>query len=165
MTIFTNNGYCRLHLDIRAIISKKRFTSASLFITDKSRNMNIAHGLVIVENLFVLLCTFGLFARKWRWDESKCEMFFKTGIALINNHIIFHGLRASDGTLSTRVHSCLISIGDDIRSKRAVSQANYCANQKRRLSEVFQSQGEKTVSDSNCILIVEQFFDLNASVG
>lgn len=161
--IHIDKGYCGLHLDIRAIIPKKRSTSASLSNTDKSRNVNITHYRVIVENFLGRLCTFGLFAQKWRWDESKYEMFFKTGIALTNIHIIFHSLRASDRSLATPVQNCLVSIVDDIKSKRAASRASYRVNRKRLLYEV-QSHGEETVSDSDFVLNVEEPFVQNDSV-
>lgn len=137
--LLADKGYHGIQTDVRAIIPKKKPVNGALSSGDRTRNANISHDRVIVENFFGRLCTFGLFAQKWRWDEDKYTMFFQTGVALTNVSIMFNGLRASDISLSTRVHNRLATIGGALATKRAASQAHYRENRKRRLS-VFSSE-------------------------
>lgn len=88
-----------------------------------------------MENCFGRLCTFGLFGSKWRWAESKYQIFLKLGVALTNVHILWNPLRASDGSLYNTVSSRLIFIGESTKKKRASNQQESRGRRRAHLSE------------------------------
>lgn len=126
--ILLDKGCFEIQATIRAVISEKKTWNANLTNSDKSKNHYISHDRVIVETHFGRMCSFGLFAQKWRSDESNYETFFQAGMALTNLSTSFNGLRAHDQKLSTLVHNRAATNGEQMKRKRATAQAQYRTN-------------------------------------
>lgn len=56
---------------------KKKPVNDTFMLLDTTRNQKASHDRVLAEKLFECLCTFGIYARKWRRNEdSYGQLFF-----------------------------------------------------------------------------------------
>lgn len=100
----------------------------------KNFNKCIIQDLVLAENNFERLCSFGPFYQKQNWDEKKYKMYLQTEIAMTNVSVHFNALRANDRNLYYAVHNCIFTIAEEKARKRTKSQMGYRENRKKRLS-------------------------------
>lgn len=149
--ILCNKGYIGLQTEVRAICPKKKPIDGKPALADRARNQKILHDRVLEEMFFARVCTFGLFAQKWRWSEESHKHFLRTVIALIIRHVSLNPLCSGDSTFSRTVMKHLYSIGAFIGSKCPASQIRYLQAKKRRVTNMVSSVLSSDTSEEDSV--------------
>ena len=85
--ILMDKGYQGSAEFCRSIIPTKKPRNASLSVTEKQGNKNIASDRIIVKNYFGRkVSLWGLMTRKYRWDEGQYDVFSAFCTSLTNYH-------------------------------------------------------------------------------
>ncbi|KAJ0390448.1 hypothetical protein P43SY_011509 [Pythium insidiosum] len=136
--VLGDKGYQGFAEQVRGISPHKRPPGGILSMEQQQFNDEVSHDRVVVENYFGRLKTlWNVIGSCWKWDRSNYDLFFECCVALTNVHVRFNPLRDTDGKDYRRYLRRLQMISASIKAKKAEKQADYRANRKRKISQVF----------------------------
>ncbi|KAG6610376.1 succinyl-CoA:3-ketoacid coenzyme A transferase [Phytophthora cinnamomi] len=130
--ILADKGFQGLAETYRAVYPTRRRPTVPLTLEEETTNRNISSDIIVVENYFGRICTmWALYRDKYRWKETKYEMYFRACVALTNVQVRAHRLRADDGENYKNYLRSLIHIGTTRLNKR--HESNRHARERRLL--------------------------------
>ena len=136
--ILGDKGYKGGTRHIRMIHPDKKPINGTLTADEKVFNEELSSDRIIVENYFGRLSSlWTVMSNKYKWNEDRYDLVFRTCVALTNIHVKFNPLRDSDQSFYKSLQNYLVNTGDNISRKRARSQELYRDRVRRRLETEF----------------------------
>lgn len=141
--VLCDKGYQGLLEVVRAVHPKKKPPRRILSSQELRDNGKISHDRSLVENWFGRQCQlWTVLSSKFRWKEDIYDDLIWICGALTNFHIRQYPLREDDAKFYQAYKTRVYKIGEEILTKRRVSQEKYRAKRRRRVNSALRGTGD-----------------------
>ena len=133
--VLVDKGYQGAADALRTIQPKRAPRGGQLDHQDVTRNALVSSDRVLVENYFGRMSSlWRIMSATYKWSEDRYDMFARLCVALTNYHVSFMPLRMDDSSHYRAVLARYHSMSNDMRQRRARTQAAYRTRREERLA-------------------------------